>query len=199
MSSTEISWQKMQVERLFAAFDRTPSATQVTEWIDAVGKFRVDDATNAIGVLISNGSRLPTISVFRTEAMRFYGMRIKQDQQLEVSPILAKIQRDAEAENRRFWAEKFGDRDSDSSRRMIGEICVVAKYQRKTAERVAELLNAKITPEARAKELIFVATQVEIADEAELRRRLVASNGQVLSTSEKLLLKKTIEAYLEGW
>lgn len=198
MSNTEISWQKMQVERLFAAFDRTPSATQIAEWVDALGKFRVDDATNAINVIISNGSRLPTIAAFRTEAMRFYGARIKEDQHLEVSPILAKIQRDHEAENRKFWIEKFGDQ-GDSSRRMIGEMCTVAKNQRRAAEKFAELLNAKVTPEARAKDLIIIAAQIEVADENELRKRLAMSNGSALSTSEKLLLKKTIDAYLEGW
>jgi len=82
---------------------------------------------------------------------------------------------------------------------MIGEKCTVAKNQRRAAEKFAELLNAKVTPEARAKDLIMIAAQIEVADENELRKRLAMSNGSALSTSEKLLLKKTIDAYLEGW
>jgi hypothetical protein len=188
-------WAIEATQRMFAAFDRTPSGQTISEWQAVMLKFRADDAMES---LINGGKRLPTIAEFRTEAMRFYGQRVRESNQDEIAPVLREVARQADQENRAFWNSKFGD-SADIARRTIGETCQVAKSQRRAAEKFAELLTQELTHDERFNALMALAGTIEVADERELRRRIDVLNQNVLSSNEKIIVKKTIDAAINGW
>lgn len=99
------------VSRLFDAYSRKPSDSQIDEWVKAQRRhnYRPDDVNAAIDSLISTSSRMPTIAELRTAVMAVQTERTTQSGAPALKPNwLVRSENEWRTEDFEWWKVRFG-------------------------------------------------------------------------------------------
>ena len=131
----------MLVSRLFDAYGRKPSDSQIDEWVKAQRRhnYRPDDVNAAIDILISTSSRMPTIAELRTSVMAVQTERTRESNVPAPKPgWLVRAENEWRTDDFEWWNARFGSL-APQAKALIGEAC--SKGKARLALTIAKLIN----------------------------------------------------------
>lgn len=133
---------RTQITRVFEAFGRDATKTQLTEWERVASKYRIDWVVRAVDQLIENMGRFPTISDFKTALMEAkYRHESAGKAMTEKSDFTRRQERQEEAEKVAYYRDLFGNH-ATATRSLIQATCSQAVRPLRASKGFADIISA---------------------------------------------------------